>query len=577
MVEVEPAKPTPPPKPAPKAPPGRPRPPAGRPPPPKRGPPPRSEDSKVTSAPDDSKAQPVPEDSKAGLPPEDSKATPPTEDSKAATPTESPVSEDSKTATPTETPVSEDSKAATPAEAPVSEDSKAATPAEAPVSEDSKTTPPAEAPATDSESAATGDAPATPATAAPVTDGESATPADAADKPTTPAADAPVADSKPTTDDAPVADSATPSGTADKSTTDDASTTDSATLAGEPAAAAPVPEAAESAPSDATPAAEAPVPRDSKPARSAGEPPRPPVPRDSKAADAHIGPEAAEIAADVTPAGEDAETDELVPAADARPGEPNPGDTAMLAIDAVLAPEGEQTDITDEIQELRFFISGRFEDDAQFAYLDLQRRFPGHPALAEFADRFATGAKLESAAAPVMLDDPRPASVPSRGAGAAKVAVLDDDDEDTFLASIFDEPVTRAPGKSAKPRRAVASLDDAADPQTFFDLGTAYREMGLEDDALTQFDLAAKDPRWTARARIMSASLRIQRGEHAQAIDDLNLAIDFATDVDQRSEAGYELGVLYQTLGDTANAIEALSAVAEGYRDRDDRLKTLGG
>ena len=318
--------------------------------------------------------------------------------------------------------------------------------------------------------------------------------------------------------------------------------------------------------------------------------------------EAHIAPEAAEVAADVAPAGERAETDERVVAAveTARtpddpapsgslgiaeaadteaeePGEPSAGDTAMLAIDAVLAPEPTWPDITDEIDELRFFISGRFEDDAQFAFLDLQRRFPGHPGLNEFADRLATGAKLESAAAPVMLDDPRPPSTPPRGASPAKVALLDEDEEDTFLASIFDEPVLRAPGKSAKPRRAVASLDDGADPQTFFDLGTAYREMGLYDDALAQFDLAAKDPRWTARARIMSASLRIQRGEHVQAIDDLNLAIDFATDVDQRSEAGYELGVLYQANGDQASAIEALAAVAPGYRDRDERLQLLEG
>ena len=229
----------------------------------------------------------------------------------------------------------------------------------------------------------------------------------------------------------------------------------------------------------------------------------------------------------------------------------------------------------DELDELRFFISGRFEDDAQFAYLDLQRRFPGHPALAEFADRLATGAKLESAAAPVTLEDPRPPSSASRGAAPAKVQHLEDEDEDDFLASIFDEPSAPAPGKASAPRRAVATLDDGADAQTFFDLGTAYREMGLEDDALAQFDLAAKDPRWTARARIMTASLRVQRGQHEQALADLNAAMEASNDADERSEAGYELGVLYQSLGDQARAVAALQAVTPGYRDRDELLKTL--
>ncbi len=520
MVEVvEPVKPTR--AKAPKAPPKRP--PAKRPPPPKRAPPPSSDDSKAEAAPEDSKAQPVPEDSKSETVLEDSKAQPVPEDSKSEA-----APEDSK------------SEAAP-------EDSKSQ-----PVPEDSKS----EAAPEDSKSAV-----------APEDSKSQPVPEDSKSQPVP-------EDSK-------------------------------AEAAPEASDAQPVPEDSKSAPPEASDAQ--PVPEDSKPEVPADQ--AQPVPEDSKPEDARIAPEAAEIAADVAPAGERAETDELVLAvpvetADApaksdeakssdkpeiaeapttveadEPREPGPGDTAMLAIDAVLAPEPTWPDITDEIEELRFFISGRFEDDAQFAGLDLQRRFPGHPGLLEFADRLATGAKLESAAAPVMLDDPRPPSTPSRGASPAKVALLDDDDddEDTFLASIFDEPVLRAPGKSAKPRRAVASLDDAADPQTFFDLGTAYREMGLDDDALAQFDLAAKDPRWTARARIMSASLRIQRGEHAQAIDDLNLAIDFATDVDQRSEAGYELGVLYQANGDQASAIEALAAVTPGYRDRDQRLEMLEG
>ena len=237
-------------------------------------------------------------------------------------------------------------------------------------------------------------------------------------------------------------------------------------------------------------------------------------------------------------------------------------------------------DIADELDELRFFITGRFGDDAQFAYLELQRRFPGHPALTEFAERFTLGARLESAAAPVMLADvasAAPPVMPEIGAAPATVFPLEDEDEDSFLASIFDEPVAAPVGGKIAPRRAVATLDDGADAQTFFDLGTAYREMGLIDDALTQFDLAARDHRWTSRARVMMASLGVGRGENDQALADLQTAIDSATDQDEQSEARYELGVLYQALGDTERAISALEAVSAGYRDRDDRLRKILG
>ena len=273
-------------------------------------------------------------------------------------------------------------------------------------------------------------------------------------------------------------------------------------------------------------------------------------------------------AATETPAQpEHAETPELAALEVTETPAPQPG----------AGPNASWPDITDEVDELRFFISGRFEDDAQFAYLELQRRFPGHPQLAEFAERFVTGARIESAAAPVMLEDAALAVTPVVGAAPVIAFPLEDEDEDSFLASIFDEPVVVRGGGKVAPRRAVASLDDGADAQTFFDLGTAYREMGLIDDALTQFDLAARDTRWTSRARVMMSNLRVGRGENDQALADLQTAIDSATDQDEQSEARYELGVLYQALGDTERAIAALQVVAAGYRDRDERLAALGG
>ena len=264
--------------------------------------------------------------------------------------------------------------------------------------------------------------------------------------------------------------------------------------------------------------------------------------------------------------------------ADAKP-EPPSGDNGTMELDAALTeqPPPDYPDISDELEELRFFISGRFEDDAQFAYLELQRRYPGHPALRPFADSFSAEAKLASAAAPVSVDD-APASKPAPAAPSvapAKAQLADDDGDDDFLASIFNEPAAPTLGKASQPRRAVATLDEAADAQTFFDLGTAYREMGLDDDALAQFELAAKDARWTSRARIMMASLRLQRGDSDRAVADLEIAIEHASDDDERSEARYELGVLFQTLGDKDRAISALKQVAPGYRDRDERLGEL--
>ncbi len=149
---------------------------------------------------------------------------------------------------------------------------------------------------------------------------------------------------------------------------------------------------------------------------------------------------------------------------------------------------------------------------------------------------------------------------------------------DDFLSSIFAAPDERTTSPVADvkvPARARADLDDSADARTLFDLGTAYREMGLVDDAIQQFELAAQDPAWTARSLVMMASLHLHRGETEKAIADLGEAINCArTDV-ERSEARYELAVVHQTVGDPAKARELLLSVDSGYRDRDERLAEI--
>ena len=73
----------------------------------------------------------------------------------------------------------------------------------------------------------------------------------------------------------------------------------------------------------------------------------------------------------------------------------------------------------------------------------------------------------------------------------------------------------------------------------------------------------------------MSATLRLHRGQTSLAIQDLNHAVESATDDDQRSEALYELGTLYAAQGERERALAAFEGVHEGFRDREDRLKGL--
>ncbi|HRI07558.1 MAG TPA: tetratricopeptide repeat protein, partial [Nannocystaceae bacterium] len=226
---------------------------------------------------------------------------------------------------------------------------------------------------------------------------------------------------------------------------------------------------------------------------------------------------------------------------------------------------------------LRFFIEQGFEEDAHTTYLELERRCPGHPALAEFAGRFATSEV--PADAPVVLDEEVASDLAALASPSAAHSLAfedeDEDDDDDFLSAIFDEPAAVQRPKAKQAPRARAEIGGGADPRTLFDLGTAYREMGLIDDALGQFSAASADPQWRARSLVMMASLHLHRGAIPKAIEDLQEAVRSAVTDDEASEARYELGVIYQVMGETAKAIVELDAVKPGYRDRDARLAGL--
>ncbi len=219
-------------------------------------------------------------------------------------------------------------------------------------------------------------------------------------------------------------------------------------------------------------------------------------------------------------------------------------------------------DLSDEIAEVRFYLDQGLEDDARSALEELERRHPDHPELA------AIRAQLEQEAEP-----------PVQRSGASPLVLLTSDDEDeeenAYLSALFQEPHDNKPKQKQTEIRASSTGNEPNDAATAYDLGVAYREMGLVDDAIEQFELAARDRLWQARAWVMCGTLRLHRGEPERALTDLRRAIDAATNEAELYEAKYELAALAERLGDIDMAIVELEDIGEGYRDRDDRLAAL--
>lgn len=250
----------------------------------------------------------------------------------------------------------------------------------------------------------------------------------------------------------------------------------------------------------------------------------------------------------------------------AQPKSPIPPPATVRRATPVMPtpPRAPQTDLGDEIAEVRFYLDQGLEDDARNALAELERRHPGHPEIA------AVRSQLEHEAEP-----------PVQRSGANPLVTFtredEDEEEDAYLSAIFGEAPAAKPArpKERQPEIRASAGAEPGDAATAYDLGVAYREMGLVDDAIAQFELAARDPLWEARAWVMAGTLRVHRGEPERALADLRRAIDAATNEAELYEAKYELAALSERLGDIDAAIGELEEVAAGYRDRDERLAAL--
>jgi pilus assembly protein FimV len=120
---------------------------------------------------------------------------------------------------------------------------------------------------------------------------------------------------------------------------------------------------------------------------------------------------------------------------------------------------------------------------------------------------------------------------------------------------------------------------DADDYRTHYDLGIAYKEMGLIDEALAQFDQAVRSPEFGREAYTMLALCHRQRDELDAAARCYRQAIDSsASDGEALNSLRYELAELLLNTGDRAGALDEFRHLQEAdptFRDVQDRIANL--
>ncbi len=253
---------------------------------------------------------------------------------------------------------------------------------------------------------------------------------------------------------------------------------------------------------------------------------------------------------------------------------PEPGLDETVTRQGVVAEEEEDSeDISDGLEEVDFYLQQELVEEAEEALVSLQQEHPEHP---EVLARLEKINRLKSGAPSV------PAVCNQEASGefdiAAEIASEMGDEEESS-APLSDEFQYSVDDVFSAFKKGVEKVVDRADSATHFDLGIAYKEMGLVEDAISEFTIAAQDPARKVSSLTMIGLCFIEKGQFSEAINRFRDALH-GPSISENEATGlyYEMGHTYELLQNAQEALFFYRKVLKrdaGFRDVAARLKTL--
>lgn len=255
--------------------------------------------------------------------------------------------------------------------------------------------------------------------------------------------------------------------------------------------------------------------------------------------------------------------------------------TPMLATAARGFQGGDS--IEDALEEVDFFASRGLFDDARAIVEEQLQRAPHHPLLLERLRELSAGEEA--------------------GAGFAHPAAGERTEAMPHLAEEFDlghsldaldafEPTQEAQqhfesdneqvnveAVFAKFKEGVKAQVDDGDSATHYNLGVAYKEMGLLKDSIGEFLMAARDPRRACVCHSMVGMIEQERGNNDAAIEAFIAALNAPNHtVDQELSLYYELGLIFMSKQNRDEALYYFRKIQRKdpqFRDVADHLRAL--
>jgi tetratricopeptide (TPR) repeat protein len=239
------------------------------------------------------------------------------------------------------------------------------------------------------------------------------------------------------------------------------------------------------------------------------------------------------------------------------------------------------------LEEIEFFATHDMLDEAMNLLQEQLARLPNHPILLEKMREIEALRGAGTAPAPLDTVPPQPLSTAHPRSSATRELSMVDRAYD--IAHALDEmdhamesfgPVEQAPEMGSQVsveavfeqfKAGVAAQIAEGDAATHYDLGVAYKEMGLTQDAIHEFELASRDPTRECVCQSMIGMLHLSNGNLDGAIDAFIRGLHASEKTpDQELALTYEIGNAYEMRNNLEQSVYYFQLVARtdpSYRD----------
>jgi tetratricopeptide (TPR) repeat protein len=229
--------------------------------------------------------------------------------------------------------------------------------------------------------------------------------------------------------------------------------------------------------------------------------------------------------------------------------------------------------VEDDLEEVNFYTDQGMYAEAIDSLRGLFDRYPNHPLL---LTKLRELEALEQGIEPVIHTPPAgqpaghvEATVDHTGTDALDLDEIEEVSADDMLEEVEsgDSGSVHSGGGKRKPTVMLEKPVDESDADTHYDLGLAYKEMGLYDEAIKAFEKVLRAPAREVQCRVMIGMCHREMNNPNEAIHEFKQGLHASPSDRERLSLYYEIGVTYEAMGDYGEALYYYESVLK--RDPD--------